>query len=135
MTNKKVALLILDGWGIGNGKHSDAIRNARTPVMDKLQADYPNSTLRTDGLNVGLPEGQMGNSEVGHLNIGAGRVVYQELVRINNAIKDKTLDANPVLLQAFQEAKSSSKKLHFFGLVSDVCIHSSEKHLYMYLEV
>ena len=135
MTNKKVALLILDGWGIGNGKHSDAIRNARTPVMDKLQADYPNSTLRTDGLNVGLPEGQMGNSEVGHLNIGAGRVVYQELVRINNAIKDKTLDANPVLLQAFQEAKSSSKKLHFFGLVSDGCIHSSEKHLFRLCEL
>ena len=135
MTNKKVALLILDGWGIGNGKHSDAIRNARTPVMDKLQAEYPNSTLRTDGLNVGLPDGQMGNSEVGHLNIGAGRVVYQELVRINNAIEDHSLDANSTLIKAFQHAKASSKKLHLFGLVSDGCIHSSEKHLFRLCEL
>lgn len=135
MTNKKVALLILDGWGIGNGKYSDAIRHAKTPVMDKLQKQYPHSTLRTDGLNVGLPDGQMGNSEVGHLNIGAGRVVYQELVRINNAIEDHSLDANSTLIKAFQHAKASSKKLHLFGLVSDGCIHSSEKHLFRLCEL
>ncbi|MEX1188859.1 MAG: 2,3-bisphosphoglycerate-independent phosphoglycerate mutase [Bacteroidia bacterium] len=135
MKNKKVALLILDGWGIGNGKHSDAIKNANTPVMDKLLAENPNSTLRTDGLNVGLPEGQMGNSEVGHLNIGAGRVVYQELVRINNSIEQHTIDKNEVLLEAFKKAKSGNRKLHYFGLVSDGCIHSSEKHLFRLCEL
>jgi len=133
--SKKLALLILDGWGIGNGTHSDAIRNSNTPVMNHFLAAYPNATLRTDGLNVGLPEGQMGNSEVGHLNIGAGRVVFQELVRINNAIAERTIDSNEALLKAFSKAKEPGKKLHFFGLLSDGCIHSSEKHLYRLCEL
>lgn len=135
MNSKKVALLILDGWGIGNGTKSDAIKNANTPVMNALMANHPWSTLRTDGLNVGLPEGQMGNSEVGHLNIGAGRVIFQELVRINNAIEDHSLDSNPSLLKAFELAKLENRKLHFFGLLSDGCIHSSEKHLYRLCEL
>ncbi len=130
MKPKKVALLILDGWGIGNGTKSDAIKNANTPVMNALMANHPWTTLRTDGLNVGLPAGQMGNSEVGHLNIGAGRVVFQELVRINNAIGDKSINNNKVLLKAFSIAKEGNRKLHFFGLLSDGCIHSSVKHLF-----
>jgi 2,3-bisphosphoglycerate-independent phosphoglycerate mutase len=135
MKPKKVALLILDGWGIGNGTKSDAIKNASTPVMNGLMASHPWSTLRTDGLNVGLPAGQMGNSEVGHLNIGAGRVIFQELVRINNAIENKTLDTNEVLLKAFSLAKEGKRKLHFFGLLSDGCIHSSEQHLFRLCEL
>ena len=127
--SKKLALIILDGWGIGNGSQSDAISHAQTPVMHQLLAEHPHSTLRTDGLMVGLPEGQMGNSEVGHMNIGAGRVVFQELVRINNAIEDHSIDENPALLEAFKLAKEQGRSLHFFGLVSDGCIHSSEKHL------
>ncbi|MEZ5173950.1 MAG: 2,3-bisphosphoglycerate-independent phosphoglycerate mutase [Bacteroidia bacterium] len=133
--SKKTALLILDGWGIGNGSHSDAISHASTPVMHSLLAKYPHAKLRTDGLNVGLPEGQMGNSEVGHLNIGAGRVVFQELVRINKAIEEHTIDSNPVLLQAFSKARGEGRRLHFFGLVSDGCIHSSEKHLFRLCEL
>ena len=92
---KKVALIILDGWGMGDGSKSDAIANAHTPFIDSLYKKYPHSTLRTSGENVGLPDGQMGNSEVGHLNIGAGRVVYQDLVLINKAIREKTIDKNP----------------------------------------
>ena len=130
MADKKVALLILDGWGLGNGTHSDAISNAVTPVMERLYRKYPWSKLRTDGLNVGLPEGQMGNSEVGHLNIGAGRVIFQELVKINKSIEERTIDQNPVLLEAFRVAREEKKGLHFFGLVSDGCIHSSDKHLH-----
>lgn len=135
MTTQKVALLILDGWGIGNGSASDAIKNAKTPVMNELQNTWPHASLRTDGLNVGLPEGQMGNSEVGHLNIGAGRVIYQELVRINQAIEDHSIDKNEVLLNAFSKAKQTEKKLHFFGLVSDGCIHSSQQHLFRLCEL
>ena len=130
MTGKKVALLILDGWGLGNGTHSDAIAHAKTPVMNQLYKTYPWSQLRTDGLNVGLPEGQMGNSEVGHLNIGAGRVVFQELVKINNAIENSSIDNNPVLIEAFRIAREENRSLHFLGLVSDGCIHSSDKHLH-----
>ena len=130
MTGKKVALLILDGWGLGNGTHSDAIAHAKTPVMNELYKTHPWSQLRTDGLNVGLPEGQMGNSEVGHLNIGAGRVVFQELVKINNAIDNRSIDNNPVLVEAFRIAREENRSLHFLGLVSDGCIHSSDKHLH-----
>jgi 2,3-bisphosphoglycerate-independent phosphoglycerate mutase len=130
MTGKKVALLILDGWGLGNGTHSDAIAHAKTPVMNQLYKTHPWSQLRTDGLNVGLPDGQMGNSEVGHLNIGAGRVVYQELVKINNAIENRSIDHNPVLVEAFRIAREENRSLHFLGLVSDGCIHSSDKHLH-----
>ena len=130
MTGKKVALLILDGWGLGNGTHSDAIAHAKTPVMNELYQTRPWSQLRTDGLNVGLPEGQMGNSEVGHLNIGAGRVVFQELVKINNAIENCSIDNNPVLVEAFRIAREENRSLHFMGLVSDGCIHSSDKHIH-----
>ena len=127
---KKVGLIILDGWGIGDKSKSDAIYNAHTPYMDYLIKTYPNATLRTSGEDVGLPDGQMGNSEVGHLNIGAGRIVYQELTRINKAIRDGEFFENTQLKSAFELAKSSSKKMHFIGLVSEGGVHSSQQHLY-----
>ncbi len=127
---KKVALLILDGWGYGNHSKSDAIFNARTPVFDNLIEKYPNSTLLTDGENVGLPKGQMGNSEVGHLNIGAGRVVYQDLVKINKNILEDKLRQNTTLQEAFSYAKENNKPIHFMGLLSDGGIHSHQNHLY-----
>jgi 2,3-bisphosphoglycerate-independent phosphoglycerate mutase len=135
MNNKKVALLILDGWGIGDGSRSDAIAHAQTPVMNNLYQKYPHATLGTSGLDVGLPAGQMGNSEVGHLNIGAGRVIYQELVKINQHIENGTIDTNPVLKNCFEYVKTRGKKLHLMGLLSDGCIHSSEKHLYHLLKL
>lgn len=127
---KKVALIILDGWGIGDGSKSDAIANANTPFVDSLYKKYPHSTLHTSGENVGLPEGQMGNSEVGHLNIGAGRVVYQDLAMINKAIREKTIDKNPELIKAFEYAKQHNKAVHFIGLVSEGGVHSSQAHLH-----
>jgi 2,3-bisphosphoglycerate-independent phosphoglycerate mutase len=135
MSTKKVALLILDGWGIGNGTSSDAIAQANTPVMDNLYKTKPWSTLKTSGLEVGLPEGQMGNSEVGHLNIGAGRVIFQELVKINQAITLHAIDSNPTLLQTYDYCKKNNKALHLMGLLSDGCIHSSDKHLYRLIEL
>jgi len=135
MPNKKVALLILDGWGIGDGTHADAIANSNTPVMDKLMKEQPWSTLQTSGLAVGLPAGQMGNSEVGHLNIGAGRVVYQELVKINNSTENGEMTANPTLQAAFNHARENNKPVHFFGLLSDGCIHSSDKHLHHLIQL
>lgn len=134
MSEKKLALLILDGWGIGDGSYSDAVAQAHTPVMDELMARHPWSKLHTSGLDVGLPPGQMGNSEVGHLNIGAGRVVYQDLVKINLAIENKLLDNNPVLQDAFRAAKNGGR-LHIMGLVSDGCIHSSHLHLHRLIEL
>lgn len=128
--SKKVALLILDGWGHGDKSKSDGIFNAETPYMDGLEQSKPNAELLTDGLHVGLPEGQMGNSEVGHLNIGAGRIVYQELTRINKSISDGEFQQNKVILDAFKLAKTSGKKLHFIGLVSDGGVHSSQDHLH-----
>ncbi|MBL4710875.1 MAG: 2,3-bisphosphoglycerate-independent phosphoglycerate mutase [Flavobacteriales bacterium] len=128
-SQKKVALLILDGWGYGKKDHSDAIFHANTPVFDSLINDYPNATLLTDGEHVGLPEGQMGNSEVGHLNIGAGRVVFQDLVKINKAVEDNSIAENTVILDAFRYAKENHKKIHFLGLVSDGGIHSHQQHL------
>lgn len=135
--NKKIILIILDGWGIGDGSGSDAIANSETPFYNYLLKTYPHSQLLTHGENVGLPEGQMGNSEVGHLNIGAGRVVYQDLVKINKAIREKTIDKNRVLLDAFQYLKSSARSssgkeraLHLIGLLSPGGIHSHEQHLY-----
>src|SRR6056297_3513224 len=130
MDTKKAILLILDGWGIGDRSSRDIIHAANTPYMDQLQEKYPSSQLLTSGENVGLPEGQMGNSEVGHLNIGAGRIVYQDLVRINKAIEDGSFDKNEVLNDAFQYAKEKGKAVHFIGLVSDGGVHSSDKHLY-----
>lgn len=128
--NKKIALIILDGWGKGNSSPSDAIFNAQTPFIDSCYNKYPNSELLTSGENVGLPDGQMGNSEVGHLNIGAGRVVYQDLVRINKAIKEHTFEENRVLKNAFQKAKELNCGIHFIGLVSSGGIHSHDLHLY-----
>lgn len=133
--NKHVGLIILDGWGIGNHSNSDAIFNANTPFMDSLYQKYPNATLLTSGENVGLPDGQMGNSEVGHMNIGAGRIVYQELTRINKSIRDGEFFNLPVLTQAFQKAKSENKKVHFIGLVSKGGVHSSQEHLYALCEM
>jgi 2,3-bisphosphoglycerate-independent phosphoglycerate mutase len=121
-------LIILDGWGLGDGSSSDAIAQANTPFMDEIRKKYPSSTLLTSGENVGLPEGQMGNSEVGHLNIGAGRIVYQELTRINKSIRDGDFYTNSVLLEAMKKAKKS--KLHLIGLVSEGGVHSSQAHLH-----
>ncbi|MBI5539565.1 MAG: 2,3-bisphosphoglycerate-independent phosphoglycerate mutase [Bacteroidia bacterium] len=129
MSTNKFMLMILDGWGIGDKSHSDAIFNAKTPNLDSLTSKYPHSQLLTCGENVGLPDGQMGNSEVGHLNIGAGRIVYQELVRINKAIREKTLDTNKVLLDAFRIAKEKNVNLHLIGLIGDGGVHSHSNHL------
>jgi 2,3-bisphosphoglycerate-independent phosphoglycerate mutase len=129
-TNSKVLLMILDGWGIGKGDKSDVISSTHPANMDKLRFTYPNAQLLTCGEDVGLPEGQMGNSEVGHLNIGAGRVVYQDLVRINKEIKEGKIDNNPVLVNAFKYAKEKGVAVHFLGLVSDGGVHSMDSHLY-----
>jgi len=133
--NKKVGLIILDGWGLGDQSNSDAIFKANTPFFDSLMAKYPHATLQTSGEAVGLPDGQMGNSEVGHLNIGAGRIVYQELTRINNSIRDGELQGNPVLVAAFEKAMETGRKLHFMGLVSDGGVHSSQAHLHALCEM
>ncbi|MFK5982337.1 MAG: 2,3-bisphosphoglycerate-independent phosphoglycerate mutase [Flavobacteriaceae bacterium] len=127
--NKKVLLLILDGWGITQDPKVSAIAQAKTPYIDSLYNTYPNAQIRTDGLNVGLPEGQMGNSEVGHMNLGAGRIVYQDLVKVNLAVKNNTLKDEPVLKQAFEYAKTYGKNIHFLGLVSDGGVHSHINHL------
>jgi len=129
MTNKKVALIILDGWGIGDGSKADAIAHSKTPFVDSLFKKYPHSTLHTSGEDVGLPDGQMGNSEVGHINIGAGRVVYQDLVRIDKAIREGEFQKNKVLLDAFAYANKNNKSVHLMGLVSDGGVHSHIRHL------
>lgn len=121
--------MILDGWGIATNKNVSAIDHARTPFINSLYPKYANSKLEASGLAVGLPAGQMGNSEVGHMNIGAGRVIYQDLVKVNKAITDKELDKNPVLLDAIQYAKSSNRNFHLIGLVSDGGVHSHIDHL------
>ncbi|GGG41351.1 2,3-bisphosphoglycerate-independent phosphoglycerate mutase [Bizionia arctica] len=127
--NKKVILMILDGWGKSPDPKVSAIDNAYTPFIDSLYSKYPNASLRTDGLHVGLPEGQMGNSEVGHMNLGAGRIVYQDLVRINLAVKNNTLAQEPALIAAFNYAKINNKPIHFLGLLSDGGVHSHINHL------
>lgn len=127
--NKKMMLLILDGWGIGPVKERSAIAMAKTPNFDALMAKYPNATLLTHGENVGLPEGQMGNSEVGHINIGAGRVIYQELARINKAVREGELHAHPLLHEALREAVKRKASIHLMGLVSDGGVHSHIDHL------
>lgn len=129
MTHCKVALIILDGWGIGAGDRTDAVAQAHTPFIDGLVASVPHAMLRTDGLHVGLPDGQMGNSEVGHLNIGAGRVVYQDLVRVDKAIADGSFERNEELRAAFGEAGKPGKRLHLMGLVSKGGVHSMQSHL------
>ena len=127
--DKKVALLILDGWGYGKNDSSNAIIAANTPFFDKCIKQYPNSKLEASGEAVGLPAGQMGNSEVGHMNLGAGRVVYQELGRIHKAVKDGDFKTNPVLKEAFEYAKKENRKVHFIGLLSDGGVHSHTLHL------
>ncbi len=129
MEDKKVILIIMDGWGLGKTKKSDAIQNAKTPFVGSLYAKYPNTTLVTCGEAVGLPEGQMGNSEVGHLNLGAGRIVYQELQRINVAIRSGEFAKNESLLTAIRFAKQNNKTLHLIGLVSDGGVHSHINHI------
>ncbi|MFT3948930.1 MAG: 2,3-bisphosphoglycerate-independent phosphoglycerate mutase [Agriterribacter sp.] len=126
---KKVILVIMDGWGLGKVSSSDAIQHAKTPFVSSLYGKYPNTTLITCGEDVGLPEGQMGNSEVGHLNLGAGRIVYQELQRINVAIRTGELAQNKVLLDAIAYAKQNNKALHLLGLVSDGGVHSHINHI------
>ena len=127
--NKKVLLMILDGWGIATNKAVSAIDQAKTPFVNSLYGKYAHSKLEASGLAVGLPVGQMGNSEVGHMNIGAGRIVYQDLVRINKAVEEKELDKSTVLLEAFLYAKKNNKNVHLMGLVSDGGVHSHINHL------
>ena len=127
--NKKVILMILDGWGNSPDPKVSAIDNANVPFINSLYKKYPNAQLRTDGLNVGLPEGQMGNSEVGHMNLGAGRIVYQDLAKINLAVKNKTMSQEKPLLDAFSYAKTNNKSVHFLGLLSDGGVHSHTSHL------
>ncbi|MDR5589584.1 2,3-bisphosphoglycerate-independent phosphoglycerate mutase [Christiangramia sp. SM2212] len=127
--NKKVLLMILDGWGITQDEEVSAVAKANTPFMDSLPDKFPHASLRTDGMNVGLPEGQMGNSEVGHMNLGAGRIVYQDLVKINMAVEKETLVDEPVLEEAFSYAVKNNKPIHFMGLLSDGGVHSHINHL------
>ncbi len=127
--NKKVILMILDGWGKSPDPKVSAIDNANIPFIDSLYTKYPHASLRTDGLHVGLPEGQMGNSEVGHMNLGAGRIVYQDLVKINLAVANNTLAQEKVLVDAFKYAKEHNKPVHFLGLLSDGGVHSHINHL------
>jgi len=133
--SKKALLMILDGWGIGNKNHSNVIYSTPTPYLDSLVSTYPNSQLLASGEDVGLPEGQMGNSEVGHLNIGAGRVVYQDLVKINIACRDNSILQNPEIKSAYSYARDNKKKIHFLGLVSDGGVHSSLDHLFKLLDI
>jgi 2,3-bisphosphoglycerate-independent phosphoglycerate mutase len=130
MKNKKTFLMILDGWGIGDGSKADVISQVPTPNMTGFAQKYASSRLHASGEDVGLPEGQMGNSEVGHLNIGAGRIIYQDLVKINKEIKTGEIKNNKVLTQAFKYARDNNKQVHFFGLLSDGGVHSLDKHLY-----
>ena len=135
MKGKKTTLIILDGWGHGDKTKSDAIFHAKTPFIDSLYDNYPNCELKTFGKHVGLPTGQMGNSEVGHLNIGAGRIVYQDLAKINLACEDNSISEKENLQKALKYAKENNKALHFIGLVSDGGIHSKQKHLHKLLEL
>ncbi|MCQ2058539.1 MAG: 2,3-bisphosphoglycerate-independent phosphoglycerate mutase [Bacteroidaceae bacterium] len=131
----KALLMILDGWGIGNHSKADVIYSTPTPYMDYLAKTYPNAQLLASGENVGLPDGQMGNSEVGHLNIGAGRVVYQDLVKINRSIADGSIAQNPQVVSAYEYAKKTGKKLHLMGLVSNGGVHSSLEHLFAFCDL
>ena len=133
--DKKVLLMILDGWGIGNGTKSDVISQMHPAYISAMTEKYPHAQLRTDGENVGLPNGQMGNSEVGHLNIGAGRVVYQDLVKINRACADNSIFQNEEIVKAFEYAKANGVNVHFMGLTSDGGVHSSIEHLYKLAEI
>lgn len=131
----KALLMILDGWGIGNGTKSDVISQMPTPYWDALLAKYPHSQLQASGEYVGLPDGQMGNSEVGHLNIGAGRIVYQDLVKINRACADNSILENPAIKKAFEFAKTNGSNVHFMGLTSNGGVHSSLEHLFKLCDI
>ncbi len=133
--NKKTALIILDGWGCGKPSNANAIYKANTPFIDSLYKKTPYSNLLTDGNNVGLPRNQMGNSEVGHLNIGAGRIVLQDLKTINESIKSNFFNKNKVLLQAIKYAKKTNKPIHLMGLLSKGGVHSHQKHLEKICEI
>ncbi|MEN8765877.1 MAG: 2,3-bisphosphoglycerate-independent phosphoglycerate mutase [Wenyingzhuangia sp.] len=133
--NKKVILMILDGWGVTQDPKVSAVFNANTSYIDSLYHKYPNATLRTDGEYVGLPDGQMGNSEVGHMNLGAGRIVYQNLTKINMAVRDKTLGQEKVLIDTYKYAKENNKKVHLLGLVSNGGIHAHIDHIKGLLDV
>lgn len=133
--NKKVLLMILDGWGFGNKSKSDVIASTPTPYWDSLLKNYPYSQLQASGEFVGLPDGQMGNSEVGHLNIGAGRIVYQDLVKINIACRENTIMENPEIKGAFSYAKENGKNIHFMGLTSNGGVHSSLDHLFKLCDI
>ena len=130
MKNRKTLLMILDGWGIGDGSRADVISQVPTPNLSRYKKNYPSSMLHASGKDVGLPDGQMGNSEVGHLNIGAGRVIYQDLVKINKECKTGDIRRNKVLTDAFSYARDNAKQVHFMGLLSDGGVHSLDKHLY-----
>ncbi len=132
---KKALLMILDGWGIGNQGKGDVIAQTSTPYMDYLNANYPHSQLQASGENVGLPDGQMGNSEVGHLNIGAGRIVYQDLVKINRACKDGSILKNPEIISAYEYAKQNGKSVHLMGLTSNGGVHSSLDHVFTLCDI
>ena len=133
--SKKALLMILDGWGIGNHSHADVIYNTPTPYWDYLLKTYPHSQLQASGENVGLPDGQMGNSEVGHLNIGAGRIVYQDLVKINKACADNSILQNKEIVSAFSYARDNGKNIHFMGLTSNGGVHSSLDHLFKLCDI
>ena len=133
--SKKALLMILDGWGLGDQKKDDVIFNTPTPYWDYLMNTYPHSQLQASGENVGLPDGQMGNSEVGHLNIGAGRIVYQDLVKINRACADNSILKNPGIVSAFTYAKENGKNVHFMGLTSNGGVHSSFDHLFKLCDI
>lgn len=132
---KKALLMILDGWGIGHHDKADVIYNTPTPNLDAINAEFAHSQLQACGEYVGLPDGQMGNSEVGHLNIGAGRVVYQDLVKINRACRDNSIMENPEVKSAYEYAKQTGKSLHIMGLTSDGGVHSSIEHLFKFIEI
>ena len=135
MSKKTTVLMILDGYGLNEKTEGNCVAGAKTPVMDKLMAEYPFVKGYASGMAVGLPDGQMGNSEVGHLNMGAGRIVYQELTRITKEIQDGTFFENPALLNAVKNCKENDSALHMFGLLSDGGVHSHNTHLYGLLEL
>ena len=126
---QKTLLMILDGWGIGDGSKSDVVATVQTPFIDSLTAKYPHSELLTSGENVGLPDGQMGNSEVGHLSIGAGRILYQDMVKITKSIRDKSLWQNPQIVKAYNYAKEKNKKVHLVGLIGPGGVHALSSHM------
>ena len=135
MSKKPTVLMILDGYGINEKENGNAVAKAKTPVMDKLMATYPYVKGYASGLAVGLPDGQMGNSEVGHLNMGAGRIVYQELTRITKEIEDGVFFENEAFLKVVENCKANGSDLHMFGLLSDGGVHSHNTHLYGLLEL